>query len=59
MLIFLDFVKFNRISREGNTEKHIKSYKDQFREHMIRNEMWGVFSFQDPRNQEKTWDVLY
>ena len=33
-------VKFNGIPREGNPEISIKSYKDQCREHMIRNGMW-------------------
>ena len=36
----------------------IKSYKDQFREHIIRNGMWDVFSLPDPRNKEKKWDLL-
>ena len=36
----------------------IKSYKDQFREHMINNGMWDVFSLPDPRNKEKRWDLL-
>ena len=25
---------------------------------MIRNGMWDVFSFPDPRNIEKRWDLL-
>ena len=36
----------------------IKSYKDQCREHMIRNGMWDVFSLPDPRNKEKRWYIL-
>ena len=37
-------VKFNGIPREGKPAIPIKSYKDQCREHMIRNGMWDVFS---------------
>ena len=50
--------KFNGIPREGNQVIPIKSYKDQCREHMIRNGMWDVFSLPDPRNKEKRWDIL-
>ena len=50
--------KFNGIPREGNPAIPIKFYKDQFREHMIRNVMWGVFSLPDPRNKKKRWDLL-
>ena len=34
--------KFNGIPREGNPEIPINSYKDQCRENMIRNRMWGT-----------------
>ena len=37
-------VKFNSIPKEVNQVIHIKFYKDQFCEHMIRNGMWDVFS---------------
>ena len=36
----------------------IKSYKDQFRNHMVRNGIWGVISLQDPQNEEKKWDLI-
>ena len=36
------YVKFNGIPREGNPTIPIKSYKDQCRDHMIRNGMWDV-----------------
>ena len=36
----------------------IKSYKDQRLEHMIRNGMWDIFFFKDPRNKEKKWDII-
>ena len=36
----------------------IKSYKDQCREHMIRNGIWGGFSLLYPRNKENKWDIL-
>ena len=51
-------VKFNGIPREGNPAIPIKSYKDQSREHMIKNGMWGVFSITEPQNKEKEWDLL-
>ena len=50
--------KFNDIPREGNPSIPIKSYKDQCREHMIRNGMWYVFSIIEPQNKEKEWDFL-
>ena len=50
--------KFNVIPREGKPAITIKSYKDQYREHMIRNVMWDVFSLSDPLNKEKKWDLL-
>ena len=46
-------VKFNGIPREGKPAIHINSYKDQCREHMIRNGMWGVFSITDPQIKKK------
>ena len=51
-------VKFNGIPREGKPAIPIKSYKDQCREHIIRNGMWDVFSIKDPQNKEKEWDLL-
>ena len=51
-------VKFYGIPREENPEITIKSYKDQCREHMIRNGMWDVLSITDPQNKEKEWDLL-
>ena len=50
--------KFNGIPREGKPAIPIKSYKDQCREHMISNGMWGVFYLPYPRNKEKRWDLL-
>ena len=50
--------KFNRIPREGKPAIPINSYKDQLREHMIRNEMWFVFSLPDSCNKYKRWDLL-
>ena len=50
--------KLNVIPSEGNLEILIKSYKDQFREHMIRNGAWDVFSPPYPRNKDKNWDLL-
>ena len=49
---------FNGISRKRKPAIPIKSYKDQCREHMIRNRMWDVFSLPDPRNKEKRWYLL-
>ena len=51
-------VKFNGIPRERKPAIPIKYYKDQFREHMIRNRMCNVFSITDPQNKEKEWDIL-
>ena len=51
-------VKFNGIPIEGKPEIPIKSYKDQCREHMIRNGMWDVLSIKEPQNKEKEWDLL-
>ena len=45
--------KLKGIPREGKPEIPIKSYKDQCREHIIRNGMWDVFSLTDPYNKEK------
>ena len=39
-------------------ETPIKPYNDQCREHMIKSGMWDIFSFLDPRNKEKTWDLF-
>ena len=50
--------KFNGIPREGNPATPIKSYKDQCREHMIRNGIWGVFYLPDPHSKYKKWDIL-
>ena len=50
--------KFNGIPREGKPVIPIKSYKDQCREHMIRNGMWDVLSLPDPHNKEKWWYLL-
>ena len=49
---------FNGITREGKPAIPIKSYKDQYREHMIRNRMWDVFSPPDPHNNENNWYIL-
>ena len=51
-------VKFNGILKERKTAIYIQSYKDQCREHMIRNVMWDGFSLPDPLNKEKKWDLL-
>ena len=51
-------VKFNKILRERDPAIPIKSYKDQCREHMIRNGMWVVFYITDPQNKDKEWDLL-
>ena len=51
-------VKFNEIPLEGNPAIPIKSYKDQCREHMIRNGMCNVFYITDSQNKEKEWDLL-
>ena len=50
--------RFNGIPREENPETPIKSYRDQFREHMIRNGMWDVFSLPYPHNKYNKWDFL-
>ena len=50
--------KFNGIPREGTPAITIKSYKDQCREHMIRDEMWDFFSLPDPCNKDMRWDLL-
>ena len=47
--------KFNEIPREGNGEIPIKSYNDQCFDHIIRNEMWDVFSLSDLCNKDKKW----
>ena len=44
-------VKFNGIPKEGNPEIPIKSYKDQYREHMTGNGMWDLFSLPYPYNK--------
>ena len=51
-------VKFNGIPKEGKPEISIRSYKDQCREHMIRNGMWNIFYNAEPQNKEKEWDLL-
>ena len=51
-------VKFNGIPRKGKLAISIKSYKDQCREHMIRNGMWNIFYIIDSQNKEKEWDLL-
>ena len=51
-------VKFNGIPREGKQEISIKYYKDQCREHMIRNGMWNVFYITNSQKKEKEWDLL-
>ena len=50
--------KFNGIPRELNPEIRINSYKDQFREHIIRNMMGGVLYLTEPWNQDKKQDIL-
>ena len=50
--------KFNGIPREGKPAISIKSYKDQCREHMIRNGMWNVSYITDSQNKEKEWDIF-
>ena len=50
---YVGLVKFNWIPREGKPEISIQSYKDQCREHMIRNGMWNVFYIAEPQNKEK------
>ena len=52
------YVNFNGIPREGKPSISTKSYKDQCREHMIRNGIWDIFSIKDPQNKEKEWDLL-
>ena len=52
------YTKFNGTPREGKPAIPINSYKDQFREHMIRNEMWGVLSIPDSLNKYKKWELL-
>ena len=37
---------------------HIKSYKDQCRENIIRNGIWDIFSLPDSLNKEKSWYLL-
>ena len=49
---------FNDIPREVNLAIPIKSHKYQFREHMLRNGIWGFFSLPDPPNKYKKWDIL-
>ena len=55
---YADSDKFNDIPREGNTAIPIKSYKDEFCEHIIINGMWHVFYLPYPSNNEKKWDIL-
>ena len=51
-------VKFNGIPREGKSAITTNSYKDQCREHMIRNGMWNVFYITYSQNKDKEWDLL-
>ena len=55
---YIGSIKFNGIPREIKQATPIKSYKDQFREHITINGMWGVFSITDPQNKEKEWGLL-
>ena len=55
---FSSSVNFNIIPRKLNTEIPIKSYKDQCREHMIKNGMGDVFSLPDPRNQDNSYNIF-
>ena len=55
---FSGSVKFNGITWERNPEIPIKYYKDQCREHIIRNRMWDIFSLPYPHNKDKKWDIL-
>ena len=55
---FPGYVNFNIITREGKPEIPIKSYKDQWRDHMIRNGMWDIVYLTDPCNKYKTWYLL-
>ena len=43
--------KFNGIPKEGNPTIITNSYKDQCREHIIMNGIWGVLYLPDPRNK--------
>ena len=54
----LGYVKLNGMYREGSTEIHIKSYRDQCCEHMIRNGMRDIFSIPEPLNKEKKWYIF-
>ena len=47
--------KFNVIPIEGQTSILIKSYKDKWHEHMIRNIIWDVFPLPDLCNKENKW----
>ena len=47
----LGYVKLNGMYREGSTEIHIKSYRDQCCEHMRRNGMRDIFSIPEPLNK--------
>ena len=42
--------KFNSIPKLGNPEIPINSYKNQCREHIISNGVWGDLSLPDPHN---------
>ena len=50
--------KFNGVPSEVKPAIPIMSYKDQYREHMINNGMWDVFSVSDPYNKEKICYLL-
>ena len=43
---------------EVNPEISINFYKDHYRDHMIRNEMWDVFYLPEPLNKYQRWDLL-
>ena len=50
--------KFNGFTREVNKSIPIKYYKDQYREHSIRNGIWDAFSLPTPPNKENKWDLI-
>ena len=56
---YAGYAKFNGIPREGKPAIPRKSYKDQCREHMIKNGMWDVFSLPDQRNKRKGGIFFY
>ena len=50
--------EFSGIPREVKSEIPIKYCYDQYRDHMISNGIYDVFSLPDPHNKEKKWDIL-